>query len=49
MYQPPLGRFGKQVDDAVMHKVAEATIKELAEAVAKVLGGQVVLEQLDPT
>jgi len=49
MYQPPLGRFGKQVDDAVMHRVAEATIKELAEAVARVLGSQILLEQLDPT
>jgi hypothetical protein len=35
MYQPPLGDLGKQLDDALMHKVAEATVKELAESIAK--------------
>ncbi|HEY8863658.1 MAG TPA: SRPBCC family protein [Candidatus Dormibacteraeota bacterium] len=35
MYDPPLGRFGKHIDDAVMHRVAEATVKELAESIAK--------------
>lgn len=34
MYEPPMGRFGKHVDDALMHKVAEATVKELAESIA---------------
>ena len=34
MYQPPLGSLGKQLDDALMHRVAEATVKELAEAIA---------------
>lgn len=33
-YSPPLGRLGKSLDDAVMHRVAEATVKELAEAIA---------------
>jgi hypothetical protein len=35
MYQPPLGDLGKQLDDALMHKVAEATVKDLAESIAK--------------
>ncbi|MEA2643945.1 MAG: hypothetical protein QOG08_971 [Chloroflexota bacterium] len=34
MYQPPLGRLGKHFDDALMHRVADATVKELAEAIA---------------
>ena len=35
MYQPPLGSLGKHLDDALMHRVAEATVKELAESIAK--------------
>jgi hypothetical protein len=35
MYEPPLGRLGKQLDDALMHNAAEATVKELAESIAK--------------
>ncbi len=35
MYQPPLGRVGRQLDQAVMHSVAEATVKELAESIAE--------------
>jgi hypothetical protein len=35
MYEPPLGKLGRQLDDSVMHNVAEATVKELAEAIAK--------------
>ena len=35
MYEPPLGRVGKELDDALMHRVAEATVKELAEAIAE--------------
>ncbi|HYM97826.1 MAG TPA: hypothetical protein VET26_11020 [Candidatus Sulfotelmatobacter sp.] len=34
MYQPPLGSLGRQIDEAVMHNVAEATVKELAESIA---------------
>jgi hypothetical protein len=34
MYQPPLGRLGEQLDEAVMHNVAEGTVKELAESIA---------------
>ena len=35
MYEAPLGRLGKQLDDALMHRAAEATVKELAESIAK--------------
>ncbi|HEV2413238.1 MAG TPA: hypothetical protein VGX27_00410 [Candidatus Dormibacteraeota bacterium] len=34
MYEPPLGRLGSELDDAVMHRVAKATVKELAESIA---------------
>jgi hypothetical protein len=40
MYQPPLGRLGKQFDDALMHRVADATVKELAEAIAERLAAE---------
>jgi hypothetical protein len=35
MYEPPLGPVGRQLDEALMHKVAEATVQELAESIAK--------------
>jgi len=35
MYQAPLGRLGEQIDEALMHNVAEGTVKELAEAIAQ--------------
>ncbi|HET9410813.1 MAG TPA: hypothetical protein VFO75_02910 [Candidatus Dormibacteraeota bacterium] len=34
MYQPPLGRLGTLIDDAIMHSVAEATVREVTEAIA---------------
>ena len=34
MYEPPLGRLGQQLDEALMHNVAEGTVKELAESIA---------------
>ena len=34
MYQPPLGKFGEQLDEALLHSVAEGTVKELAESIA---------------
>ena len=37
MYEPPLGRLGEQLDEALMHNVAEATVKELAESIARKL------------
>jgi hypothetical protein len=35
MYEPPLGRVGEELDQAVMHNVAEGTVKELAELIAE--------------
>lgn len=33
-YQPPLGALGREVDGAMLHNVAEATIKDFVEGVA---------------
>jgi hypothetical protein len=33
-YEPPLGEVGAGLDETVMHRVAEATMKELAESIA---------------
>ena len=35
MYRAPLGGLGEFLDDALMHKVAEATVKDLAESIAE--------------
>jgi hypothetical protein len=35
MYEAPLGPVGRQLDHAFMHTVADATIKDLAELLAK--------------
>jgi hypothetical protein len=35
MYEAPHGRLGEQLDEALMHRTAEATVKELAESIAK--------------
>jgi carbon monoxide dehydrogenase subunit G len=35
MYEPPQGKLGEQLDEALMHNVAEATVKELAEQIAQ--------------
>jgi hypothetical protein len=37
-YDPPAGRHAEHVDYALIHMEAEATVKELAEALAKRLG-----------
>ncbi|HKC19679.1 MAG TPA: hypothetical protein VKE27_08595 [Candidatus Dormibacteraeota bacterium] len=34
MYEPPLGRIGEQLDQVLMHNVAEGTVKELAQQIA---------------
>lgn len=34
MYEPPLGKIGEQLDQALMHNVAEGTVKELAQVIA---------------
>jgi hypothetical protein len=41
MYEPPLGKLGKSLDETVMQGVADATVKELAEAIAKRLDAAV--------
>ncbi|HVC74921.1 MAG TPA: hypothetical protein VND96_00230 [Candidatus Micrarchaeaceae archaeon] len=35
MYEPPLGRLGKGLNETLMQGVAGTTVKELAEAIAK--------------
>ena len=37
MYEPPLGKLGAMIDDAVMHNVAQATVRELTEAISRQL------------
>lgn len=37
MYQAPLGSLGQQLDEALLHRVAEGTVKELAESLAQKL------------
>jgi hypothetical protein len=36
-YQPPLGPVGRALDRAVMHRVAEATVKDFLDHVAEAL------------
>jgi hypothetical protein len=35
MYEPALGRYGEHVDDALIRRQAQTTVKELADAIAK--------------
>jgi hypothetical protein len=35
MYEPPLGRLGEELNEAVMRKVAKATVKEMAQHIAE--------------
>ena len=44
MYEPPFGPLGKQVDDAFMHKVAEATVADLAESIARRIDAAVLAQ-----
>ena len=37
MYDPPLGKLGEQLNETVMHKVAERTVSELAASIAEKL------------
>jgi len=39
MYEAPLGFVGRHLDEALMHRVADATVKELAESIAERLEG----------
>jgi hypothetical protein len=34
MYELPIGRIGKPHDEALIHRVAETTVKDLAESIA---------------
>ena len=34
MYEPPLGTLGDHLNETLMHRVAERTVKELAESIA---------------
>jgi len=35
MYEPPLGKLGRQLDKTLMQGIADTTIKELAESIAQ--------------
>jgi len=37
LYEPPLGKLGEHLNEALMHKVAERTVKELARSIAEKL------------
>jgi hypothetical protein len=37
MYEPPLGKVGEQLDESLMHRIADGTVRELAEAIAEML------------
>ncbi|HXN77726.1 MAG TPA: hypothetical protein VN965_03005, partial [Candidatus Dormibacteraeota bacterium] len=41
MYEPPLGPLGRQLDNAFMHTVAEATVGDLALSIAERLDAAV--------
>jgi hypothetical protein len=34
-YEPPLGKLGRQLNETVMQGVADGTVKDLAESIAK--------------
>jgi len=44
MYQPPLGKLGIGLNETVMQGVADTTVKELAEAIAKRLDAAVTAQ-----
>jgi hypothetical protein len=35
MYEPPLGKLGEQLNETLMQGIADTTVKELAESIAK--------------
>jgi hypothetical protein len=35
MYRAPFGELGQYLDEALLHKVAEATVRDLAESIAE--------------
>jgi hypothetical protein len=44
-YEPPLGALGRAIDRAVLHRVAEATIKDFLDRVAE----RIRAETAEPT
>ncbi len=42
-YDPPLGRMGRQLDTALLHRLADRTVRELVVAVAKRLSEENVV------
>src|ERR1700693_3555878 len=44
MYEPPLGKVGKGLNETLMQGVAGTTVKELAEAIAKRLDAAVSIQ-----
>jgi hypothetical protein len=40
-YRPPLGAFGQALDRAMLHRVAEATIKDFLDRVGERVGARV--------
>ncbi len=46
-YQPPLGRLGSALDRAVLHRVAEATVKDFVDRVAETLRSHAALAASD--
>jgi hypothetical protein len=40
-YEPALGRLGEQIDGALLHGVAQKTVKDLAESIALLLEGRI--------
>ncbi|MGH7764682.1 MAG: hypothetical protein ACREOM_09730 [Candidatus Dormibacteraceae bacterium] len=47
VYEPPLGRLGELIDEAVMHNVAQATVREIAESMARQMGAVIASEESD--
>ena len=47
-YWPPLGNFGKAIDGAVGHRIAESVIRRLLSDFAKQLESELADERVDP-
>jgi hypothetical protein len=43
-YSPPLGPVGRAVDRALLHRVAEATIKDFVDRAGETLGARVIAQ-----
>jgi hypothetical protein len=47
-YDPPLGTLGRAIDRALLHRVAEATLKDFLDRVAAALTAQVTADAPSP-